>query len=34
MLSLADEVDYDDEVPSSGDIDVGEIVAQYLSMEL
>ena len=34
LLSLAEEVDYDDEVPVSGDIDIGEIVTQYLSLEL
>ena len=34
MLSLAEEVDYDDEVPVSGDIDIGEIVTQFLSLEL
>lgn len=33
-LRIEDAVDYDDEVKSNGDIDVGEIAAQYLSLEL
>jgi hypothetical protein len=27
-------MDYDDEVEANGDIDIGEIAAQYLSVEL
>ena len=33
-LKLADAVDYDDEVAPDGSIDVGEIAAQYLALEL
>lgn len=33
-LNWDDEVDYDDEVKPNGDIDVGEIVAQYLCLEM
>ena len=32
--SLEDAVDYDDEVDARGDIDVGELSAQYLALEL
>ena len=33
-LSLDDEMDYDDEVDSNGNIDIGEITSQYLALEL
>lgn len=33
-ISLEDEPDYDDEVGPGGEIDVGEIVSQYLALEL
>lgn len=33
-LSLDDETDYDDEVDSNGNIDLGEIASQYLALEL
>jgi hypothetical protein len=31
---LEDADDYDDEVAPNGDLDIGEIAAQYLSLEL
>lgn len=33
-LNLDDEMDYDDEVDGNGNIDIGEIAAQYLALEL
>lgn len=33
-ISFEDATEFDDEVPSNGDIDIGEIVTQYLQMEL
>jgi hypothetical protein len=33
-LNLDDEMDYDDEVDTNGNIDIGEIAAQYLALEL
>lgn len=33
-ISIEDAVDYDDEVGHNGDIDIGEIASQYLSMEI
>ena len=33
-ISIEDAVDYDDEVGANGDIDIGEIAAQYLSLEV
>lgn len=33
-LSLDEAMDYDDEVDKDGNIDLGEIAAQYLSLEL
>ena len=33
-LSLEDATEYDDQVDENGDIDIGEIASQYLSLEL
>lgn len=33
-VSFDTDMDYDDEVDSNGDIDIGEIAAQYLSLEI
>eukprot|EP01041_Mallomonas_annulata_P014632 gene14632-31136_t len=33
-VSFEEATEYDDEVPPSGDVDIGEIVTQYLSLEL
>ena len=33
-ISIEEATDYDDEVSPTGEIDVGEIVSQYLSLEL
>ena len=33
-ISLEDATDFDDEVGEDGEIDIGEIVAQYFSMEV
>ena len=33
-ISFEEATDYDDEIGPSGDLDIGEITAQYLSMEL
>lgn len=33
-INIEDAVDYDDEVKSNGDIDIGEIAAQFLSLEI
>ena len=33
-VSFDEEMDYDDEVDSQGNIDLGEISSQYLSLEL
>ena len=32
--SFDEEMDYDDEVDKNGNIDIGEIASQYLSLEL
>jgi hypothetical protein len=32
--SFDEEMDYDDEVDKNGNIDLGEIASQYLSLEL
>ena len=33
-INLEDATDFDDEVGENGEIDIGEIVAQYLSLEI
>ena len=33
-VSFDEEMDYDDEVDKNGNIDLGEIAAQYLSLEM
>ena len=33
-ISFDEEMDYDDEVDKNGNIDLGEIAAQYLSLEM
>lgn len=33
-ISFDDNMDYDDEVGSDGNIDIGEIAAQYFSLEM
>ena len=33
-VSFDEEMDYDDEVDGNGNIDLGEIAAQYLSLEM
>ena len=33
-ISIEDATDYDEEIGPNGEIDIGEIASQYLSMEL